>query len=90
MKTKIVVKNFGITGEFLEEPIRSFTIDYGKIFKVLEGEAWKLRYAKHLKRLSNYDLHLVIGMDDKINILIQVDKVAANWVCFFRSWQCYG
>jgi hypothetical protein len=57
---------------------------------VLEGEAWKLRYAKHLKRLSNSDLHLVIGMDDKINMLIQADKVAVNWVCFFRSWQCYG
>jgi len=78
VKTKIVVKNFGITGKFLEEPIRSFTIDYGKIIKVLEGEAWKIRYAKHLKRLSNSDLYLVIGMDDKINMLSQADKVAAD------------
>ena len=78
VKTKIFVKNFGITGEFLEETIRSFTIDYRKIIKVLEGEAWKLRYAKHLKRLSNSDLHLVVGMDDKINMFLRADKVSAN------------
>jgi radical SAM superfamily enzyme YgiQ (UPF0313 family) len=78
VKTKSFIKNLGVTGEFLEETIRSFTIDYEKIIKAREGEAWKLRYTRHLNRLSDPDLHLIIGTGDKINILIQAEKVEAN------------
>ena len=78
VKTRSFIKNMGVTSEFLEETIRSFTIEYEEIIKAREGEAWNFRYAKHLERLSNSDLNLIIGTGPQTNMLIQADKVAVD------------
>ncbi len=78
VKTKSFIKNMGITNEFLEETVRSFTMDYEKIIKAREGEGWSLRYERKLKRLKNPDLHLIIGTGDRINMLIQAEKLVGD------------
>jgi len=78
VKTRSFIKNMGISSEFLETTIRSFTLDYEEIIKAREGEGWNLRYERHLERLSNPDLHLIIGTGAQTNMLIQADKVAAD------------
>ena len=62
----------------MEKTVNAFTVDYEKIIKTRQGDAWKARYEKHLERFSNKDLHLVIGNGHRINMLIQADKIEAN------------
>tara|TARA_B100000446_G_C10471564_1_gene312669 strand:- start:395 stop:1012 length:618 start_codon:yes stop_codon:yes gene_type:complete len=84
VKAKSFIKNLGITGEFLEKTVNSFKKDYEKIIKKREGDGWKRRYDKHLKRLTNPDLRLMVNTRGEINIngpdgvLIQLDKVEAD------------
>jgi len=78
VKTKSFIKNMDITNEFLENTIRTFTRSYEKIIKAREGEGWNFRYESKLERLSNKDLHLIIGSGDRINMLIQADRLAAE------------
>ena len=84
VKAKSFIKNLGITGEFLEKTVNSFKKDYEKIIKKREGDGWKRRYDKHLKRLTNPDLQLMVNTRGEINIngpdgvLIQLDKVEAD------------
>jgi len=78
VKTKTFIKNLGFSTDFLEKTVNAFTVDYEKIIKARQGDAWKARYEKHLERLSNKDLHLIIGSGHRINMLIQADKIEAN------------
>jgi radical SAM superfamily enzyme YgiQ (UPF0313 family) len=78
VKTRSFIQNMGISSEFLETTMRAFTVDYEKIIKAREGEGWNLRYQRHLERLRNSDLNLIIGTGAQINMLIQADKMEAD------------
>jgi radical SAM superfamily enzyme YgiQ (UPF0313 family) len=78
VKAKSFIKNLGITGEFLEKTVRSFTIDYEKIIKKREGDGWRNRYEKHFKRFSNPDLQLIINPSEDISMLVQADSIEAD------------
>ena len=58
--------------------MRTFTVDYEKIIKAREGKGWNVRYQRHLERLKNSDLNLIIGTGAQINMLIQADKMEAD------------
>lgn len=77
-KTRSFIHNTELDSEFLEEAIRNFTLEYEQIIKAREGESWNFRYERKLKRLANKDLHLIIGTGDRINMLIQADRMASE------------
>jgi len=78
VKTKSCIQNMEMDNVFLEETIRSFTKDYEKVIKAREGEGWNFRYESKLERLAQKDLHLIIGTGDRINMLIQAERLGSD------------
>ena len=78
VKTRSFMKNMDISNEFLEEIISAFAIEYEKIIKAREKEGWSFRYERKLERLKDPKLHLIIGDGDRINMLIQAERLAMD------------
>ncbi|MBF0382934.1 MAG: cobalamin-dependent protein [Magnetococcales bacterium] len=76
VKTKSTIANMEVDGEFLEQQVRKFTIDYEKIMKDRETDLWNDRYENKLKRFKDITQHLIIGQGDRINMLLDNEKSA--------------
>lgn len=74
VKTKSVIQNLSVSNTFLEESVRTFTLDYEKIIKSRESSLWDARYSDKLKKFKDPSLHLVIGQGDRINMLLNADS----------------